>query len=385
MQTQVQAPPRRRRWLRVTLIVVLALAVVVVAATAGIGFYFSSALLNVDNSISYPLEVKAVDGNQVTLTRNADADRPVVEGLWWDGGSALLTNTVTISGDTVRRTVASVVHGSLVAGLHVTADIRMYDGNPSARGLKFDPVSVPGELGAMPAWFVPPTTTTASTTWVIAVHGRRGTMTEPLRILPTLAATGHPTLVISYRNDPDTPHSPDNFYHLGDSEWKDVQSAIAYARSHGATGVVLYAWSMGGTLSVTALRRMAPADVSFVHAVVLDSPAIDWTSILDLQGAQRGLPGFIIWTAERVIEWRAGFSLSDVDVRPYAPQLAVPTLIFLDTSDGTVPNGPTLDFVAAARPGIVTLVTTTGGDHTGSWNVDPSVYESTVTHFLSGI
>src|SRR5262249_39020921 len=70
------------------------------------------------------------------------------------------------------------------------------------RGLDFDQVTVAGELGAMPAWFVPPTTATASTTWIIAVHGRRGTMTEPLRILPTLAASGHPTLVISYRNDP---------------------------------------------------------------------------------------------------------------------------------------------------------------------------------------
>src|SRR5262249_41298481 len=158
---------------------------------------------------------------------------------------------------------------------------------------------VTGELGAMPAWYVPPTTATASRTWVIAVHGRRGTMAEPLRILPTLAASGHPTLVISYRNDPNAPRSPDAYHHLGDTEWRDVDAAIGYARGHGAAGVVLYGWSMGGTLTVTAMRRMPAGDLSLVRAVILDSPAMDWTTILNEQGDQRGLPGFVTWTAER--------------------------------------------------------------------------------------
>jgi hypothetical protein len=128
---------------------------------------------------------------------------------------------------------------------------------------------------------------------------------------------------------------------------------------------------------------MPAADIALVRGLILDSPAIDWTTILNFQGAQRSLPGFVTWTAERVIEQRAGLRLRNVDERPYAPQLAVPTLIFVDTSDQTVPNGPTMDFVAAARPGIVTLVKTTGGDHTGSWNVNPTAYETTVSRFLA--
>jgi pimeloyl-ACP methyl ester carboxylesterase len=380
------APRRRRRWLRITIISATVLVVLAIAATAGIGYYFSGVLLTADNSVGYGLEVKAVNGDQVTLTRTADTERAVVQGLWWDGGSALLSADVKVNSDSVVRTVTKTLHGTLAAGEHALVDVRMYDGDPlTDRGLHFDKVSVNGELGAMPAWYVPPTTTVASTTWVIAVHGRRGTMVEPLRILPTLAASGHPTLVISYRNDPDTPHSPDNYYHLGASEWNDVDAAIGYAKAHGATGVLLYGWSMGGTITISALRRMPAADVALVRAVILDSPAMDWTNVLDFQGGQRGLPGFVIWTAERFVELRGGFSLSDVDGRPYAPQLSVPTLVFIDTTDDTVPNGPTLDFVAAARPGIVTLVKTTGGSHTGSWNVDPTAYEAKVASFLSSV
>jgi dienelactone hydrolase len=378
-------PAKPRRRLRLILTAGLVLVVLFVAATGGIGYYFSGVLLDADNSVSYPVEVKAVDGGQVTLSRNDDTERAAVEGLWWDGGEALLSNAVTINGESVVRTVTSILHGSLSAGLRATVDLRTFDGDPQTdRGLRFDPVTIAGELGPMPAWFVPPTGA-ASTVWVIAVHGRRGTLVEPLRILPTLAASGHPTLVISYRNDPNAPRSPDGYYHLGDTEWRDVEAAIGYARAHGATGVVLYGWSMGGTLTVTALRRMGAADVAFVHAAVLDSPAIDWTTVLNYQGEQRSLPGFVIWTAERLIELRGDLSLSGLDGRPYAPKLTVPTLVFLDSSDRTVPNGPTLDFVAATPPGLVTLVKTTGGDHTGSWNVDPAAYEAKVTGFLANV
>jgi pimeloyl-ACP methyl ester carboxylesterase len=384
LEAPTPTPGRRRRWPRITIVSVLAVMLLAVVATAGIGYYFSGVLLNVDNSMSYPVDVRAVNGDQVTLSRDSDTERPVVQGLWWNGGAALLSAAVSVSGDSVIRTITSTLRGTLTAGLRAAIDVRMYDADPlTDRGLHFDSVSVDGELGAMPAWFVPPTTAIASTTWVIAIHGRRGDLTEPLRILPALAATGHPTLVISYRNDPNTPRSPDGFYHLGDTEWRDVQAAVGYARAHGATGVVLYGWSMGGTLTLTALRRMPAEDVSFVRALILDSPAVDWADVLDFQGAQRDLPGFVTWTAERFVELRAGLSLAKLDGRPYGHQLGVPTLVFLDTQDRTVPNGPALDFVAAARPGLVTLVTTTGGDHTGSWNVNADAYQAKITSFLA--
>jgi fermentation-respiration switch protein FrsA (DUF1100 family) len=81
---------------------------------------------------------------------------------------------------------------------------------------------------------------------------------------------------------------------------------------------------------------------------------------------------------------RAHFSLRELDAGPYAAQLSVPTLMFVDMADTTVPVEPALDFAAAAR-GMVTLVKTTGGDHTGSWNVDPATYEGHVRVFLSSV
>jgi pimeloyl-ACP methyl ester carboxylesterase len=368
-----------RRWVRRGVIALVVLLVVVLVATVGIGYYFSSVLLTVDHSVSYPVEVKSVNANEVVLSHDSDTERPAVLGLAWDGGLAVLSNAVRVDGDNVVRTITSTVRGTLTAGQHAFIDTRVYDGDPrTARGLDFENVTVKGELGDLPAWFVPG----ASKTWVIAVHGLGASRTETLRALPIIAAAGLPTLAISYRNDVGAPASPDGRYHLGDTEWRDVGSAVTYAQQHGATGVVLYAWSMGGALSMTALRRLPAADAALIKGVVMDSANFDWSAILDFQGSQRGLPGFVTWTAKRFIEWRADLDLDDLDQRPYAPSLKVPVLVFVDASDRTVPNGPAVEF-AGARPDLVTLVRTSGGGHTGSWNAGPDAYAAKVGPFLS--
>ncbi len=378
-------PPRRarrlRRWLFAALAVVLLLAV----ADAGVGWYFSSQILHLDAAV-YPTTVEDVSGSTVTLSRDDSSRRPIAWGLDWPGGHAVLDGTARVDGDHVRRTVVAVTAGSLSKGLHVALDHDIYAGDPqSARSLPFTPVDVAGPLGRMPAWLVPPRAdVTAKTTWVIAVHGRGGSREEALRVLPALAGLGLTSLVITYRNDPDAPSSPDRDYHLGSSEWQDVEAAVAYARSHGATDVVLFGWSMGGALVLRTLDRMPAEDRDRVRGVVLDSPVVDWTSTLALQADHRHVPPPVTWTAERITEQRGDLSFADLDfTRPaFVRSLRAPMLLYADLSDTTVPPGPTLRF-AALRPELTTLVTTVGGEHTGSWNVAQARYEAELRAFLT--
>jgi dienelactone hydrolase len=375
--------PRRllRRWLWALAIVV----VLLIVADLGGGWYFSGQLLVPDHSVSYRVTVKAVNGNEVTLTRDVDTVLPGIRGLIWADGSAILDGSVRLVGGSVVRTVTTMLQGELRPGLHARMEAHVWDSDPKvARGLDFTVVSVHDELGDMPAWLVTPTAATARSTWVIGVHGYGSNRGESLRILPTIAAAGMPALVISYRNDIGAPKSPGGFYHLGDSEWKDVMAAIEYARGQGATGVILYGWSMGGGAVLTSLHRMPAADTGFVQGVVLDSPAVDWTATVDLAGGQKHLPGMLTWTAERISEARTGFSLPALNQRKFETALTVPTLMFVDLSDTTVPAGPSLQF-AHARADLVTLITTNGGDHTGSWNMDPSGYESAVRDLLNRV
>jgi len=353
--------------------------------TAGAGWYFAGELLTVVHVPRYPVRVLALDGDEITLSRDVDTEKPIILGLTWDGGAAQVDGAVRVERDAVVRRVAKVFRGSPRPGIAVAVDYNVYDSDPAtAFGLPFETVRVPGELGDLPAWRVDPMSPVPGRAgvWGVAVHGRGATRHEALRVLPTVAGAGVTTLVLGYRNDADAPPSPDGYYHLGDTEWRDVAAAVGYARAHGATDVVLFGWSMGGGTALTALRRMAPADAGLVRGAVLDSPTLSWDAVLDFQAAQRHLPPFLTWTAKRVAERRAGFRLSDVEQDP--AELRVPVLIAVDESERHVRTDRAHAF-AAARPDLVRLLVTTGGGHVASWNVDPARYETEVRTFLDGV
>ncbi|GIF76775.1 alpha/beta hydrolase [Asanoa siamensis] len=358
-------------------------SVVSVISTAAAGYYFSGEVLRVVRTADLLVRVLDMAGDEVTLSRDDDTVKPIPVGLIWPGGTVRLSADVRVEGDAVvRRVVAGGIDG-LFPGLMVEVDYNVYGTDPKeAFGLDFSTVPVPGELGDMPAWLVPPPGAQRPGAWAIAVHGRGGSRHEALRVLPDVVGKGLTTLVIGYRNDPDAPASPDGYYHMGDTEWRDLAAAIRYAREHGATEIVLFGWSMGGGIVLTALRRLPVADAAVIRGVVLDSPVLSWAGVIDYQADLRRVPAPITWSAKRFTQWRARLDLSLLDQHP--GELTVPALFFVDEADLRVRTGPAHAY-AAQRPDLVTLVATRDGGHVASWNVDPPAYAAEVTRFLDKV
>jgi pimeloyl-ACP methyl ester carboxylesterase len=117
----------------------------------------------------------------------------------------------------------------------------------------------------------------------------------------------------------------------------------------------------------------------------MDCPVVDWATTIQMIGRRLNLPTPWIWTVLRIIERRIGIRLNELDQRPYAASLDVPTLIFVDHDDLTVAPWPTVEFANAAPDGVVTLVETRDAGHCRSWNLDPTAYESAVSDFLKRI
>jgi uncharacterized protein len=349
------------------------LAVLVPSSTAGAGLFFAIQVLT--PARWYPILVRAIsdNGSEITLTRTEDTERSMPLGLGWRDGHAILGDVVRVDRNTVVRKLASTVRGTCRAGLRAYTTGSVYDGDPcSVHGLAYTSAFVPGELGHFPAWVVP-----GSDTWIIAVHGRGASRAEAPRVLPTLAASGATTMVITYRNDFGAPASRDGYYHLGASEWEDLVAAATFARSAGARRIVLYGWSMGGAIALNALRNEAVPDVA---GLILDCPVVDWTATLRMQAAQRRLPGALTWSAIRLIEQRIGIRLTTLDFSEYVPP--VPTLVFLDADDRLVATEPTREFAQADG---IRLVETAGGGHVRSWNVERERYESELAKFVAGL
>ncbi|MFI0371308.1 alpha/beta hydrolase family protein [Actinomadura sp. 1N219] len=370
---------RRRRRARPLMAAAVAVIVLAGAVVGGIGWYFAGVATEVDHTADYSLTVLDAANGTVTLPRDEATERPGTWALAWKDGRALLGPITGGNDEQVIRQVSSIVEGALVKGSSTTVDHWIYDGDPKrALGLDFQDVLYPSQAGPMPAWLIPGAS--PKSTWVIGVHGRNADKAETFRAMRAVHALGLPMMSIAYRNDVGAPPSSDGKNHLGDAEWRDVVSAMGYARANGATGVVLYGWSMGGAMSMRTLRD----DPSFIRGVVLDSPVLDWNATLDMQGDARNLPGFVTGVAKRVLEWRIGIDLSAYDQRRYAPELRTPVLLFTAADDATVDNGAAYTFARTAPPGMVTHVPTAGG-HTESWNVDPTAYETALSAFLKNV
>lgn len=354
----------------------LLLAPVAAATTAfaGVGSLVAGQVVNVRRKPRYPSRVVSVDGDRVTLRRDRGTQRAGTYGLAFAGGHAVVGEVCERTEKTVVRPIVRVDSGCVVPGPVAIDHVDV--GDPStAFAMDFEEVTLDSDVGSLPAWEVPG----AGDTWVVVVHGYGGRRASSLSFLPMLHELDLHALVPAYRNDPDAPPSPDGRYHLGATEWRDIEAGIDHAIGRGAARVVLFGWSMGGAIALQAYARSAHRDR--ISALLLDSPVVDWRAVLLHLGRRRHLPEVLVRYALRLVERRIGVDFDDLDWLRRADELDVPVLVVHGDEDQTVPWEPSGE-LAELRRDVVELRLVAGAGHVGSWNVDPAGYARAVGAFL---
>ncbi|MHB9862709.1 alpha/beta hydrolase [Streptomyces sp. YIM S03343] len=348
------------------------------AAGIAIGRLASDAALKAVPGRPLPTEprltVHGTAAGHITLTRDLASLRPGTYGLAGNGAHAVVGGVLESAphdADNVVRRLERVTHGTLAPGDKVWFTPNIHVGDPGAAlGLEHTDVDIPGELGELPAWFVPG----VRDIWVIAVHGLGTTREHAMNVMGFLNRRHVPVLALAYRGDPGAPRPTDGLSHLGETEWRDLDAAIRYAVRYGAKSVVLLGWSTGATMALRAADRSAVRDR--IRGLVLDSPVLSWETTLRALAAARHTPAPLLPLAVRAAQGRTGLPAA-------APaRLTVPTLIFHGPGDKVAPWEPSRR-LAAARPDLIALQPVPDAPHNAMWNADPAAYEESLRRFLT--
>ena len=381
---------RAQRALRVAAVTGAAAAGAVVGGSLATATMFARTALSPDHRRPDDTTVLAVGGDTVTLAADAETVVPGRYGLWLDEGAghARVGDIVSRDDGRVVRELVAVDRGRLEPGPARWNQYWFWDAPPISMGLPSRDIAIDGELGPLPAWILEAERPHGR--WAVLVHGRGARREECLRALPTLTRLGYTCLVVSYRNDVGAPPAPDGRYNLGLSEWRDVETAMLYAVQHGARGLVLGGWSMGGAIVLQALNRSWLSDL--VEAVVLDSPVVDWGDVLTHHARLHHLPAPLSAVGTGLMGRRSARRLvgvhDPVDVArtnwvARAGELHHRILVQASVDDEFVPAGPAIA-LAAARPDLVTLARWDTARHCKEWNLDPERWDRVVAEFLGG-
>ncbi|MBU7599712.1 lysophospholipase [Streptomyces sp. P38-E01] len=357
------------------------------AAAVAAGRYGAGAALGRGSATAAPpgfapggLTVHDLDPERghITLTRSLDSALPGRYGLVAPGCHAAVGEVLGTgpTPDTLRRRLERVDSGELRPGTRVRMTPQVYAGNPGdALGLPYAEVEVPGELGTLPAWFLPGT----RDTWVLTVHGLGTTREHPMVAMPLLDRMQTPVLAPCHRGDAGAPRSPDGVGHLGATEWRDLDAAMRYAVRHGANRIVLYGWSTGASMALHAAAHSALR--AHISGLVLDSPVLDWRAAVRALVARR-VPGPLLPLAARAAEARAALDPARLARLADPSWLTVPALV-IQGRDDPIADWSTARQFAAARPELVTLDLFPDATHAASWNADQEGCEETLRRFLT--
>jgi uncharacterized protein len=364
---------------RLAVVAYVAIAALLIAALLAVGWYYSNQIIRpgpygaVDE-----VAVAAADDSTVTLPRTMHTAAARVWFLEWPRGAATIDSIVAVNDSLVRRRVR-IVEGRLMRGTRVAMRAFPYAGDPRrSMGIRFESVGIMTPGGDCPAWLVPG----ARGDWVILVHGMNASRGEALRVLPSIVRLGFPALMITYRGDRDAHEAPDRLHHLGATEWQDLDAAVAFARDNGARRVILYGFSMGGSIVANFLNH--DPDRATVAGVVLDAPVLDWDQVVRQAARVRQVPQFVATIAEWLVSVRTGFDWYGFQGRIRSYPFRMPVLIYHGAADETVPIATSTALARELRHS-VKFVVTPGAGHAQSWNYDPRRYESALERWLERV
>lgn len=257
---------------------------------------------------------------------------------------------------------------------------------PSAVGGRFEEVDIPTAYGAAPAWLFEGKDTD---TWVIHIHGSWTDRSIMFRDVHAFSPLGFTSLVPSFRSDLEVSPPQAESSHLGQTEWRDVESAVAYAVAHGARRIILSGWSMGGTIALLTAERSAYRDR--IVGIVLVGPVTSWRKTITAGAARAGVPalgaGLVMCLLQappfaRMLGLEEPIDFNALEWVDVPNRVAVPTLVLHSSTDQEVPWEISAAF-QRANPETVTLIPLPEAHHTQEWNASPSTFTNELTSWVS--
>jgi alpha-beta hydrolase superfamily lysophospholipase len=257
---------------------------------------------------------------------------------------------------------------------------------PSAVGGRFEEVDVPTAYGAAPAWLFEAENTDV---WVIHIHGSWTDRSIMFRDVHAFSSLGFTSLVPTFRSDPEVSPPQAESSHLGQTEWRDVESAVSYAVARGARRIILSGWSMGGTIALLTAERSAHRDR--IVGVVLVGPVTSWRKAITAGAVRAGVPaigaGLVMCLLQappfaRMLGLEEPIDFDALEWVDVPNRVAVPTLVLHSYTDQEVPWEISAAF-QRANPDTVTLIPLPEAHHTQEWNASPCTFSNELTAWVS--
>ena len=366
---------------------VVGLAVAGTVAAAALASVVARRVITPPRRREEDIRILGYSETSITLSATTDTLTHGRYGLWFSGdsGHVRLGEILAQGEGWVRRALLQVDMGDLSS-----ARTGRFSGwfylDPRELGFDVEDITIDSPVGPAPAWLVPAETGTDD--WVVQVHGRGVTRAETIRAVPVFRSAGYSSLLVSYRNDGVAPDSADRRYALGGTEWRDVEAAIEFAVARGAKNIVLMGWSMGGATSLQSAILSPHRDL--FRGLALESPVVDWRSVLDFQASQNRVPLIVRLGALELLgsKWGKAFTgqaepidLDSLNIVKRAHELTLPTLLMHSADDGFVPVDASRE-LALLRPDLITYEEFTEARHAKLWNYDPQLFDRVIGDWL---